>query len=209
MIKLYFFPIPIHWCHMSVMVSEINQNLTVCSTACPGQQQSNHQNSTLLALCMGNPPVTGGFPTQRAKNTQSVYMSWIHLLYYWPFAGIIFCMRPANERWRYIVTSSHIGCAHTQNDQCLWMSGHHHCLQTPHDNPPGKSIWHHHYLMNGTASWNMINLYFFPIPCPASIRSTGFLSDYQRPHFLWMLTLRGLWYFKSMALRKTTVTPAR
>ena len=41
----------------------------------------------------------------------------------------------------------------------------------------------HHYLMNGRASWNMINLYFFPVPCPASIRSTGFLSDNQRPSF--------------------------
>ena len=35
-------------------------------------------------------------------------------------AGIILCMRPANERRRYIVTSSLIGCAHTQNDPCSW-----------------------------------------------------------------------------------------
>ena len=31
-------------------------------------------------------------------------------------AEIILCMCPANERWRYIVTSSPIGWAHTQND---------------------------------------------------------------------------------------------
>ena len=31
-------------------------------------------------------------------------------------AGIILCMRPANERRRYIVTSSPIGCAHAQKD---------------------------------------------------------------------------------------------
>ena len=31
-------------------------------------------------------------------------------------SGIIFCVRPANERWRYIVTSSLIGWEHTQND---------------------------------------------------------------------------------------------
>ena len=31
-------------------------------------------------------------------------------------AGIILCMRPANERRRYSVTSSLIGWAHTQND---------------------------------------------------------------------------------------------
>ena len=31
--------------------------------------------------------------------------------------GFILCMRPANERWRYIVTSSLIGWAHTQNGE--------------------------------------------------------------------------------------------
>ena len=34
-------------------------------------------------------------------------------------AGIILCMRPANERRRYIVTSSFIGWAHAQTDPCL------------------------------------------------------------------------------------------
>ena len=33
--------------------------------------------------------------------------------------GIILCMRPANERRRYNVTSSPIGWAHTQNDPCM------------------------------------------------------------------------------------------
>ena len=32
--------------------------------------------------------------------------------------GIILYMRPANERWRYNVTSSLIGLAHTQSDPC-------------------------------------------------------------------------------------------
>ena len=32
--------------------------------------------------------------------------------------GIILCMRPANERWRYNVTPSLIGWACTQNDPC-------------------------------------------------------------------------------------------
>ena len=42
---------------------------------------------------------------------------------YWPilpiYAGIIVCMRPANGRRRYIVTSSPIGWAHTQNNPCI------------------------------------------------------------------------------------------
>ena len=35
------------------------------------------------------------------------------------FSGIILCMRPANERRHYIVTSSLIGWVHTQNDPCF------------------------------------------------------------------------------------------
>ena len=40
------------------------------------------------------------------------------------FAGIILYMRPANEKWRYIVTSSLIGTAHSQNDPCCWIHYH-------------------------------------------------------------------------------------
>ena len=42
-------------------------------------------------------------------------------LHYWPFAGIIVCMCPANERrcYRYSVKPSLIGQAHTQNDPCV------------------------------------------------------------------------------------------
>ena len=36
--------------------------------------------------------------------------------------GIILCMRPANERRRYIVTPSLIGWAHTQTDHWFWIS---------------------------------------------------------------------------------------
>ena len=33
-----------------------------------------YQRSLLLALCEGNPPVTGGFPSQRASNMESIFM---------------------------------------------------------------------------------------------------------------------------------------
>ena len=36
---------------------------------------------------------------------------------------VIMCMRPANERRRYIVTSSLIGWVHTQNDPCHTYGG--------------------------------------------------------------------------------------
>ena len=39
-------------------------------------------------------------------------------------AGIVLCMHPANERRRYIVTSSLIGWAHTQNDPWCSVSDH-------------------------------------------------------------------------------------
>ena len=37
-----------------------------------------------------------------------------------PYAGIIPCMHPDNERWCYSVTPSLIGWALTQNDPCIW-----------------------------------------------------------------------------------------
>ena len=39
-------------------------------------------------------------------------------IYIKTLAGIILCRCPANERWRYNVTSSPIGWAHTQKDPC-------------------------------------------------------------------------------------------
>ena len=100
-----------------------------------------HQISTLLALCEGNPLVTSGFPSQRASNVGSISMSWHHIpsihpsisifrwgccpypiLWDWQCIGIIQGMHSANERWRYIVTSSLIGWAHTQNHPWCSMS---------------------------------------------------------------------------------------
>ena len=37
-----------------------------------------YQSATLQALCEGNPPVTGGFPSQMASDVASVYMSWCY-----------------------------------------------------------------------------------------------------------------------------------
>ena len=42
------------------------------------QWQIKHKSSALLALCEGNPPVTGGFPSQRASNIDRMFMSWHH-----------------------------------------------------------------------------------------------------------------------------------
>ena len=52
----------LHWRHTGVWTSQITSQSTVYSTAYAGQHQRGHQNPTLPALCVGNPPVTGGFP---------------------------------------------------------------------------------------------------------------------------------------------------
>ena len=59
---------------MSTMVSQITGISIVCWTACSGTDQRNHQSLLLLALCEGNPPVTGGFPSQRASITENVFI---------------------------------------------------------------------------------------------------------------------------------------
>ena len=46
---------------------------------------------------------------------------WSNAFVYQGTAGIILCIHPANERWRYNVTSSLIGWAHTQNDPWNWV----------------------------------------------------------------------------------------
>ena len=66
------------WRHMNVKASQTTSNSAICSTNYPGSQQYN-QSSTLLAISEGNPLMTGGFPSQRASNAQSI--SWPHHTY--------------------------------------------------------------------------------------------------------------------------------
>ena len=79
----------------------------------------------VTVFCEGNSPVTGEFPTQMASNAEKVSISWRHhviCLFDWHhphLSVIILGMGSANERWHYIVMSSLIGWAHTQNDPWL------------------------------------------------------------------------------------------
>ena len=56
---------------MSAMPSQIAENSTVRSS-----KQQIQETTTILTLCAGNPPVTGGFPTQRVNNVESISMLW-------------------------------------------------------------------------------------------------------------------------------------
>ena len=49
--------------------------------ACSGKHQRKHQSYTLQTLCKGNPPVTSGFPSQRACNTENIFYVMISLCY--------------------------------------------------------------------------------------------------------------------------------
>ena len=61
------------------MASQITSVLFVCSTICWSSDQRKHESSALYGLCEGNPPVTGGFPSQRTSNAENVSMWWRYL----------------------------------------------------------------------------------------------------------------------------------
>ena len=63
---------------MSAMGSQITSLAIVCSTVYSGTDQREHQSFTSLALCEGNSPVIGEFPTQRTSNAENVFIWWRH-----------------------------------------------------------------------------------------------------------------------------------
>ena len=58
---------------MSAIASQITSLTNVYSDA-----NKKHQSSAVTGLCVGNSPVTGEFPTQRASNAESVSIWWRH-----------------------------------------------------------------------------------------------------------------------------------
>ena len=57
---------------ISTMASQMTGMSTVCSIVCTCTHQRKHQSSASLAFCEGKPPVTGGFPSQRASYMETV-----------------------------------------------------------------------------------------------------------------------------------------
>ena len=69
--------------HITVMSHECygmsNHWQLICLfNSCLDWHQWEYHSFTLLALCVGNPLLTGGFSLQRASNVESVSMSWHH-----------------------------------------------------------------------------------------------------------------------------------
>ena len=53
----------------------------ICSSVCSGAAQRKHQSSSSLAFVGGYPPVTGGFPSQRASNVEMFPFDDVIILY--------------------------------------------------------------------------------------------------------------------------------
>ena len=51
--------------YISVMAFQINDNVSICSSACLGLYQRKYQISVFMAFCEGNPPITSVFLTQK------------------------------------------------------------------------------------------------------------------------------------------------
>ena len=63
---------------MSAMASLIIGVSIVYPNVCPGADQMKRQSSVLLAFVMGNSPVTGEFPAQKASKAENVFIWWRH-----------------------------------------------------------------------------------------------------------------------------------
>ena len=62
----------LQWCHVSVMMSQITGQLSVWLTS------KKHQSPYYWPFVKGKPPVTGGFPSQRASYAKIISISWCH-----------------------------------------------------------------------------------------------------------------------------------
>ena len=67
---------------ISAMASQIASLTIVYSSVYSGADQRKLQSSASLAFNVGNSPVTGEFPTQRASNAENVSIWWCHRVFF-------------------------------------------------------------------------------------------------------------------------------
>ena len=70
---------------MSAMASQITSLTTVYSTVYLRRRSKKTPKLRVAGLCVGNSPVIGEFPAQRASNAENVSIWWRHHGHYWPF----------------------------------------------------------------------------------------------------------------------------
>ena len=63
---------------MSMMASQITSLTIIYSTVYSRCRSTKTSKLSVTGLCEGNSPVTGEFPTQRARNTENVSIWWSH-----------------------------------------------------------------------------------------------------------------------------------
>ena len=61
---------------MSAIASQITNVPVVCATVCLGADQNKVSKFRVTGLCKGIPPMTGGFPSQRASDEEKVFIWW-------------------------------------------------------------------------------------------------------------------------------------
>ena len=134
---------------MSPMTSQITSLVIVYSTVYSDADQRKHQSFASLAFVreINRWPVNSShkWPITRkmfpfddviilkslgTHETTGTKQSIIKHCAYSHYSGIILCMSSANERRRFIVTSSLIGWAHTQTNPCMLHGGRlsYHCF---------------------------------------------------------------------------------
>ena len=72
------------WCVTCAITSQMTDHSNVCSLACSGWHQTDHQMCALQNLCEGNPLVHAGFPKQRTSNAERCF----HVMTPWQFVKI-------------------------------------------------------------------------------------------------------------------------
>ena len=98
--------------------------LCLCTVQCASSRGPWELLTSLLALCEGNPPVTGGFPSQRASNAEQCVYSCI-CIYPVLMCGLILAIAGKVKKQKSI---SHIFLTNNNNIQTLCRSPQKSCV---------------------------------------------------------------------------------
>ena len=100
-VKVWYLYLPYSDVIMSVMAFQITGVSIVCTTVCSGADQMKTSKPCVTGLCERNPPVTGGFPSQRASNAKMFVFDDVIMLIvycrYTTYRYYIHCTCPARN----------------------------------------------------------------------------------------------------------------
>ena len=93
---------------MSAMTSQVNNLTSVYSSVYSRRRSNKTSKLRVTGLCVGNSPLTGEFPAQRATNAENVSIWWRHHV-------IEICLK-----WEKMVIISNIRTRHRNNFEFRW-----------------------------------------------------------------------------------------